>query len=100
MPLSTTKSSKVLTAVAVIATLLGSAWITLAMVDYYAKYTSQERVLYQDERGVIITEATVKVMHDPDMAPYAIWHKNYLYTPDTAMMNLMNRSSSLPKKKR
>lgn len=57
---------------------------------YYASNTSNEKVLSQDERGVTITEATVKVMHGPDMVPFAIWHKDYLYTPDTAMMTLMN----------
>jgi hypothetical protein len=56
---------------------------------YYASNTNQEKVLSQDERGVTITEASVKVMHGPDMVPFAIWHKDYLYTPDTAMMNLM-----------
>ncbi len=56
---------------------------------YYARNTSNEKVLSQDKRGVTITEARVKVMHGPDMVPYAIWHKDYLYTPDTAMMDLM-----------
>ena len=56
---------------------------------YYASNTSNEKVLSKDERGVTITEAQVKVMHGPDMVPYAIWHKDYLYTPDTAMMELM-----------
>ena len=56
---------------------------------YYASNTNQEKVLSQDERGVTITEASVKVMHGPDMVPFAIWHKDYLYTPDTAMMELM-----------
>jgi hypothetical protein len=57
---------------------------------YYARNTSNEKVLSQDERGVTITGAQVKVMHGPDMVPFAIWHKDYLYTPDTAMMDLMN----------
>ena len=56
---------------------------------YYARNTRNEKVLSQDERGVTITEAQVKVMHGPEMVPFAIWHKDYLYTPDTAMMNLM-----------
>ena len=56
---------------------------------YYAHNTSNEKVLSKDERGVTITEAQVKIMHGPDMVPYAIWHKDYLYTPDTAMMELM-----------
>jgi hypothetical protein len=56
---------------------------------YYARNTDNEEVLSQDERGVKITEASVKVLYGPDMVPYAIWHKDYLYTPDTAMMNLM-----------
>ena len=56
---------------------------------YYANNTNREKVLSQDERGVTITEAQVKVMHGPDMVPYAIWHKDYLYTPDTAMMDLL-----------
>jgi hypothetical protein len=89
MTLSKTKTPKAQTLIAVIASILGSAWVTLALVDYYAKYNSTERVLYQDERGVIITQSTVKVMHGPDMVPYAIWHKNYLYTPDTAMYQLV-----------
>jgi hypothetical protein len=56
---------------------------------YYASNTNQEKVLSQDKRGLTITEAQVKVMHGPDMVPFAIWHKDYLYTPDTAMMDLM-----------
>jgi hypothetical protein len=56
---------------------------------YYASNTNQEKVLSHDERGVNITEAQVKVMHGPDMVPYAIWHKDYLYTPDTAMMDIL-----------
>jgi hypothetical protein len=59
---------------------------------YYASNTSKEKVLSKDERGVTITEASVKVMHGPDMVPYAIWHKDYLYTPDTAMMDLIGGS--------
>jgi hypothetical protein len=55
---------------------------------YYARNTSNEKVL-SNERGVTITEARVKVMHGPDMVPYAIWHKDYLYTPDTAMYKLV-----------
>jgi hypothetical protein len=58
---------------------------------YYARNTSNEKVLSKDERGVTITEASVKVMHGQDMVPFAIWHKDYLYTPDTAMMELMGR---------
>ena len=56
---------------------------------YYARNTNQEKVLSQDERGVTITEASVKVMHGPDMVPFAIWHQDYLYTPDTVMMELL-----------
>jgi len=56
---------------------------------YYARNTSNEKVLSQDVRGVTITEASVKVMHGPDKLPYAIWHNDYLYTPDTAMMKLI-----------
>ena len=56
---------------------------------YYARNTSYEKVLSQDERGVTITGAQVKVMHGPDMVPFAIWHKDYLYTPDTAMMEMI-----------
>jgi hypothetical protein len=56
---------------------------------YYASNANQEKVLSKDERGVTITEAQVKVMHGPDMVPFAIWHKDYLYTPDTAMMEIM-----------
>jgi hypothetical protein len=59
---------------------------------YYARNTSNEKVLSKDERGVTITEASVKVMHGPDMVPFAIWHKDYLYTPDTAMMELIGGS--------
>jgi len=55
---------------------------------YYASNASNEKVL-SNERGVTITEAHVKVMHGPDMVPYAIWHKDYLYTPDTAMYELI-----------
>jgi hypothetical protein len=56
---------------------------------YYASNTIHEKVLSKDERGVTISEASVKVMHGPDMVPFAIWHKDYLFTPDTNLMKLI-----------
>jgi hypothetical protein len=61
---------------------------------YYSRNTNIEEVLTQDKRGVTITEAQVKVMHGPDMVPYAIWHKDFLYTPDTELYQLLTLSST------
>jgi hypothetical protein len=68
---------------------LGTTWGAFKWGAYYARNTSNEKVLSKDERGVTITEASVKVMHGQDMIPFAIWHKDYLYTPDTAMYQLV-----------
>jgi hypothetical protein len=55
---------------------------------YYARNTPYEKILTQDERGYI-SQSLVKVMNGPDSLPYAIWYKDYLYTPDTAMYQLV-----------
>ncbi len=55
---------------------------------YYARNTPYEKILTQDERGYI-SQSLVKVMNGPDSLPYAIWHGGYLYTPDTAMYQLV-----------
>jgi hypothetical protein len=80
---------KLLTLFAGIFVSIGLLYGSFKWGAFYARKTSNEKVLSQDERGVTITEAQVKVMHGPDMLPYAIWHKDYLYTPDTAMMDLL-----------
>ena len=55
---------------------------------HYARNTPYEKVLTQDYRGNITT-GLVKIMNDQDGAPYAIWHKDFLYTPDTVMMRIL-----------
>lgn len=55
---------------------------------YYARNTPYEKVLTQDYRGNITT-GLVKIMNDQDGVPYAIWHKDYLYTPDTFQYKLV-----------
>ena len=81
---------KLITLIAGVIVSIGLLYGSFKWGVYYASNASNEKVLSQDERGVTITEASVKVMHGPDMVPFAIWHKDYLYTPDTAMMELMN----------
>ncbi len=83
---------KLITLTAGVALSIGLLYGSFKWGVYYARNNIDEKVLSKDERGVTITEVQVKVMHGPDMVPYAIWHKDYLYTPDTAMMDLIGGS--------
>jgi hypothetical protein len=58
---------------------------------YYARNTPHPQVLsFEPERNLIITNDFVKVMNNAsDSVPFAIWHGGYLYTPDTAMYQLV-----------
>jgi hypothetical protein len=58
---------------------------------YYARNTPNPVVLsVEPERNLIITNEFVKVMNNAsDSNAFAIWHGEYLYTPDTAMYQLV-----------
>ena len=45
-------------------------------------------MLLQDERGVAITEASVRVICGPFIVPFVIWHKDDLYSPDIIFMKI------------
>lgn len=58
---------------------------------YYARNTPNQQVLsFEPERNLIITNEFVKIMNNAsDSVAFAIWHGGYLYTPDTAMYQLV-----------
>jgi len=50
----------------------------------------------EPERNIIITNEFVKVMNNAsDSVAFAIWLGGYLYTPDTAMYQLVTFGGSL-----
>jgi hypothetical protein len=85
--------AKVFGVVAGLVISLGIIWGAFKWGVYYARNTPHPQVLsIEPDRNLIITNDFVKVMNNAsDMVPFAIWHKDYLYTPDTAMMELMGR---------
>jgi hypothetical protein len=84
IPLNTLPIKRSIGVIFFLTTLIGSfLWGV-----HYARNTPYEKILTQDERGYITT-GLVKIMNDQDGVPYAIWHKDYLYTPDTAMYQLV-----------
>ena len=58
---------------------------------YYARNTPHPQVLsVEPERNLIVTKEFIKVMNNAsDGVAFAIWHGGYLYTPDTAMYQLV-----------
>ena len=58
---------------------------------YYARNTPHPQVLsVEPERNLIVTKEFIKVMNNAsDGVAFAIWHKDYLYTPDTLMMKIL-----------
>ena len=84
IPLNTLPIKRSIGVIFFLTTLIGSfLWGV-----HYARNTPYEKILTQDERGYITT-GLVKIMNDQDGVPYAIWFKEYLYTPDTAMFELV-----------
>ena len=74
-----------------IAITIGITWGAFKWGVYYARNTPHPQVLsVEQERNLIITNEFVKVMnHASDSVAFAIWHGGYLYTPDTAMYQLI-----------
>ena len=70
---------------------LGITWGAFQWGVYYARNTPHPQVLsVEPERNIIITNEFVKVMNNAsDSVAFAIWHGGYLFTPDTAMYQLV-----------
>lgn len=70
---------------------LGITWGAFKWGVYYARNTPHPQVLkVEPERNIIITNEFVKVMNNTsDSTAFAIWHRGYLYTPDTTMYQLV-----------
>ena len=69
----------------------GITWGAFKWGVYYARNKPHPQVLsIEPERNLIITNEFVKVMNNAsDSVTFAIWHGGYLYTPDTAMYQLV-----------
>ncbi len=78
------RTAKIFGVIAGLVITAGITWGAFKWGVYYARNSPYEKVLTQDYRGNITT-GLVKIMNDQDGVPYAIWHKDFLYTPDTAM---------------
>ena len=85
------KHKKLLGTTLGIAITLVIAWGAFKWGVYYARNTDYPQVLsVEPERNIIITNEFVKVMNNAsDSVAFAIWHGGYLYTPDTAMYQLV-----------
>ena len=85
------KHKKLLATTLGITLTLGITWGAFKWGVYYARNTSHPQVLsVEPERNIIITNEFVKVMNNAlDSVAFAIWHGGYLYTPDTAMYQLV-----------
>jgi len=83
--------AKVFGVVAGLVISLGIIWGAFKWGVYYARNTPHPQVLsIEPDRNLIITNDFVKVMNNAsDSVPFAIWHGGYLYTPDTAMYQLV-----------
>ena len=70
---------------------VGITWGAFKWGVYYARNTPHPQVLsVEPERNIIITNEFVKVMNNAsDSVAFAIWHGGYLFTPDTAMYQLV-----------
>lgn len=85
------KHKKLLASTLGITITLGISWSAFKWGVYYARNTPHPHVLsVEPERNLIITNEFVKVMNNAsDSVAFAIWHGGYLYTPDTAMYQLV-----------
>lgn len=83
--------AKIFGVVAGLVITVGITWGAFKWGVYYARNTPHPQVLsFEPERNLIITNDFVKVMNNAsDSVPFAIWHGGYLYTPDTAMYQLV-----------
>ena len=87
------RTAKIFGVVAGLVITVGLTWGAFKWGVYYARNTPYEKVLTQDYRGNITT-GLVKIMNDQDGVPYAIWHKDFLYTPDTFQYKLVTMDKS------
>ncbi len=85
------RTTKILCVVAGLVITVGITWGAFKWGVYYARNTPHPQVLsVEPERNLIITNEFVKVMNNAsDSVAFAIWHGGYLYTPDTAMYQLV-----------
>ena len=94
------RTAKIFGVVAGLVITTGITWGAFKWGVYYARNTPHPQVLsVEPERNIIITNEFVKVMNNAsDSVAFAIWHGGYLYTPDTAMYQLV-MFGHLPNKK-
>lgn len=88
------KNKRIAKIFGVVAGLVITVGITLGSFKwgvYYAQNNPHPEVLsVEPEKNLIITNESVKVMNNAsDSVAFAIWHGGYLYTPDTAMYQLV-----------
>lgn len=85
------RSAKIFGVVAGLIITVGITWGAFKWGVYYARNTPHPQVLsVEPERNLIITNEFVKVMNNAsDSVAFAIWHGGYLFTPDTAMYQLV-----------
>jgi len=85
------RTAKIFGVVAGLASTVGITWGSFKWGVYYAQNNPHPQVLsVEPERNIIITNEFVKVMKNAtDSVAFAIWHAGYLYTPDTAMYQLV-----------
>jgi len=85
------RTAKIFGIVAGLVITVGITWGAFKWGVYYARNTDYPQVLSVElERNLIITNEFVKVMNNAsDSTAFAIWHGGYLYTPDTAMYQLV-----------
>jgi hypothetical protein len=85
------RTAKIFGVVAGLVITAGITWGAFNWGVYYARNTPHAQVLsVEPEKNLIITNEFVKVMNNAsDSVAFAIWHGGYLYTPDTAMYQLV-----------
>ena len=85
------RTAKIFGVVAGLVITVGITWGAFKWGVYYARNTDYPQVLsVEPERNIIITNEFVKVMNNAsDSVAFAIWHGGYLFTPDTAMYQLV-----------
>ena len=83
--------AKIFGVVAGLVITVGITWGSFKWGVYYAQNNPHPEVLsVEPEKNLIITNEFVKVMNNAsDSVAFAIWHGGYLYTPDTAMYQLV-----------
>jgi len=84
-------TAKIFGVVAGLVITVGITWGVFKWGVYYARNTPHPQVLsVEPEQNVIITNEFVKVMNNAsDSVAFAIWHDGYLYTPDSAIYQLV-----------